>query len=282
MPPSMTRHTMPCLGPHGFHRLAYAAWHGPAEGPVALCVHGLTRNGRDFDALAERLARRGSVLVPDMAGRGDSEWLADPADYGYPLYLADTAALIARSGAAEVDFVGTSMGGIIGMMLAAQPGSPIRRLVVNDVGPLVPKAALERIAGYVGADPLFPDLAALERYCRLTYAEFGRLSDAEWRRFAEVSARPQAEGGYGLAYDPAIGRAFQGPLEDVSFWPVYDRIRCPVLVIRGGRSTLLTEETARAMAERGPRAACFTVPDAGHAPALLAPDQIAAIERFLA
>ncbi|HVJ54795.1 MAG TPA: alpha/beta hydrolase [Aliidongia sp.] len=274
-----TPHKLLCLGPHGFYRLAYRRWEG--QGRPVICVHGLSRNGRDFDALAARLAARGPVIVPDMPGRGGSDWLPNKEDYGYPLYLGAVAALIGSIGAAEVDFLGTSMGGLIGMMLAAQPLSPIRRLVINDVGPFLPKPALERIGSYVGQDPDFADIDELEAYMRRVAASFGTLSDGQWREMAEHSKRELPSGRLALHYDPAIGLPFQGSLTDVDLWPVYDRITCPTLVIRGGRSDLLLAETAAEMTRRGPKARLFEVPDAGHAPALLAEDQIEAVANFL-
>ncbi|GGF51309.1 alpha/beta hydrolase [Aliidongia dinghuensis] len=288
LPPSMQPQRLSCLGPHGFHRIAYSYWPGPSEanpaagvGRPTLCVHGLTRNGRDFDALGERLSRRGPVAAPDMPGRGRSAWLADAADYSYPVYLGTVASLIARLGAEEIDYVGTSMGGIIGMMLACQPGSPIRRLVLNDVGPFIPVAALERIAGYVGLDPEFADLDQLERHLRAVHSAFGPLSNAEWRHMAETSHRVRADGSLGLGYDPAIAQAFTAaPLTDVDLWPFYDRIQCPTLVIRGAQSDLLTAETAEEMTRRGPKAELYEVADAGHAPALMDEAQIARIESF--
>ena len=183
---SMIARSLRCLGPHGFHRLAYWEWPGPKGARTVLCVHGLTRNGRDFDALAEALSATCRVVCPDVVGRGKSEWLSDPADYGYSTYLADMAALIARLDVEAIDWVGTSMGGLIGMMLAAQPGAPIRRLVINDVGPLIAKEGLERIASYVGRDPSFRDLAELEAALRVVAASFGPLSDAQWRHLADA------------------------------------------------------------------------------------------------
>ena len=162
--------------------MAYREWGAPEAGRVVVCVHGLTRNGRDFDALAAALAGAGCrVVCPDVVGRGDSDWLGDPAGYGFPRYLADMTVLLARLEAEAVDWVGTSMGGLIGMMLAAQPGAPIRRLVINDVGPFIPLAALERIGGYVGRAPVFADLGAAEAYLRDVYAAMGALSDLQWR-----------------------------------------------------------------------------------------------------
>ncbi len=267
----MRRASVSSLSAAGFHRTAYGEW-GPARAarPV-VCVHGLTRNGRDFDALAARLAEAGRrVACPDMVGRGASDRLAQPTGYGYPQYLADMTVLLARLDCAEVDWVGTSMGGLMGMMMAAQPGSPIRRLVINDVGPFIPRAAMERLAAYVGADPHFPDLAAAEAYCRKVHAPFGELSDAQWRYLTETSVRPDEDGGYRLGYDPAIGETFKpGEMDDVDLWPLWDRIACPTLVLRGAESDLLLAETAQEMALRGPKAEVIQVPGCGHAPALL-------------
>jgi len=270
------------LGPHGFHRVHYTEW-GAADNPhVVVCVHGLTRNARDFDFLAQRLSERCRVICPDIAGRGFSERLTHPEDYGYPLYLADMAALIARTGADRVDWVGTSMGGLIGMLLAVQPGSPLRRLVMNDVGPLVPKAALERLAGYVGQDPRFDTLEAVERYLREIFAPFGPLTDEQWQHLAQYGALRLDNGRYALAYDPAIGNAFKGPLQDVNLWPVWKALRLPVLVMRGAESDLLLAETAKEMVESAPSGSKLVeFAGIGHAPALMADDQIAAVEDFL-
>lgn len=279
---SMTLRRLACLGPHGFHRLAYWEWPGPAGAPTLICVHGLTRNGRDFDSLAQSLSRSHRVVCPDIAGRGQSEWLPHPEDYAYPLYLSDMAALIARLDVEEVDWVGTSMGGIIGMFLASQSGTPIRRLVINDVGPLIAREGLARIATYVGRDPSFPDLDALEATLRRIAAAFGPLTDPQWRHLAEISARRNPDGSLGFAYDPRIGDAFRGPaLDDVDLWAVWDAIRCPTLVIRGAQTDLLRAEDAQAMTRRGPKARLVELPGIGHAPALMAEDQIAAIRDFL-
>src|SRR5579875_3635734 len=173
----MTERHITCLAPHGLHRMAYVEWPGPPSARTVVCVHGLTRNGRDFDRLAAALSDDYRVICPDMPGRGRSDWLSAAADYSYPLYLADVVTLLARLNVEAVDWVGTSMGGIIGMLLAALPGAPVRKLVINDIGPLVAKEGLERIAGYVGQDPSFPDVAALEASLRRVSAPFGPLSD---------------------------------------------------------------------------------------------------------
>lgn len=269
------------LGPHGFHRTVYYEWGDPANPRVLVCVHGLTRNGRDFDFLAQALADEYRVICPDVVGRGKSQWLGHKLDYGYPLYLSDMTALIARSGADQVDWVGTSMGGLIGMMLAAQPGTPIRKLVINDVGPLVPKAALDRIATYVGKSGRFTDVRAIELGLRVVLAPFGPLTDAQWAHLATHSATRNADGSYSLAYDPAIALAFQGVQQDVVLWPMWDAVQCPTLVLRGSQSDLLLHETAVEMTTRGPRAQLREIEGVGHAPALMSDAQIAIVRDFL-
>jgi pimeloyl-ACP methyl ester carboxylesterase len=277
-----TSRRLACLGPHGFHRIAYTQWGDPDNAHVVICVHGLTRNSRDFDALAQRLCAHARVLCPDVAGRGASDWLSHPEDYGYPLYLADMAALIARSGAAQVDWVGTSMGGLIGMLMAAQPGNPIRRLVVNDVGPFIPKAALERIATYVGAEVRFDSPQALEAYLRRVHAPFGPLTDAQWAHLAAHGSRTLPGGGLGLAYDPGIANAFRTAITDVDLWPVWRAIAAPVLITRGARSDLLLADTARAMIDAAPQGSRLVEFEGiGHAPTFMAEDQLAAVEAFL-
>jgi pimeloyl-ACP methyl ester carboxylesterase len=269
------------LSPAGFHRAIYWEWARDPALPVVVAVHGLTRNGRDFDALAGALADRRRVVCPDIVGRGKSDWLPAGALYSYPQYLADCAALLARLSVAQVDWVGTSMGGLIGMMLAAQPLTPIRRLVLNDVGPLVPKTALERIGSYVGGDPHFKSHRDLEFYLRRTYAAFGPLTGLDWAHLARHSVRSLPDGGYGLAYDPKIGEAFKGPIADVDLWPLWDRIDCPVLILRGGQSDLLSSEVAADMVRRKPGTSLIEFPECGHAPALMAPHQIAAVRDWL-
>jgi pimeloyl-ACP methyl ester carboxylesterase len=273
---------LPFLAPTGFVRLAWAEW-GPERGRTVVCAHGLTRNARDFDPLARELARRGwRVAAVDFPGRGRSGRLARAEDYGYPVYLAALAALVARLDAEPVAWVGTSMGGLAGMMLAAQPGTPVARLVVNDIGPFIPRASLERIAGYVGDLPRFADLAAAEAWQRRVAAPFGRLDDATWRAWAETMTVPDGAGGRVAHYDPAIALAFTGkPPEDVDVWPVWERVACPTLVLRGAESDLLLAGTAAEMTRRGPRARLAEIAGCGHAPALVDPAQLALVADFL-
>lgn len=271
-----------CIGPHGLHRMAYTEWGDPANPHVVVCVHGLTRNGRDFDFLAQALAEEFRVVCPDVVGRGRSDWLGVKADYGFPLYVADMITLIARLNVDTVQWVGTSMGGIIGMLIASQPHTPIGRLVLNDVGPVITAASLRRIGQYVGTAPKFASMAEAEAYIRTVSEPFGKLTDAQWHHLTVHSVRP-VEGGFAMIYDPAIGDAFRlNPLVmDVDLWQMYDAISCPTLAIRGAQSDLLEPAVHRAMAERGPRARIVEIEGVGHAPMLMDQNQIGLVRDFL-
>jgi len=249
---------------------------------VLVCVHGLTRNGRDFDTLAAALAVEYRVVCPDVVGRGASDWLSDKQGYGYPQYLSDMLALVTHLNADSVHWVGTSMGGLIGMLLAVQPGSPITRMVMNDVGPLIPKAALARIASYVGDDPQFASMQELDDYLRVIYAPFGPFTDEQWQGLVRSSARRLDNAGIGLAYDPGIAVPLRAmPEQDVDLWSTWDKVQCPVLVIRGEQSDLLLADTAEQMTVTGPRAELSVLAGMGHAPTLMSEDQIALIARWL-
>ncbi len=277
---SMRRGTVLGLSPAGFHRMAYVAWGRRSALPPVICVHGLTRNGRDFDRLAQALSAQRLVVCPDVVGRGRSDWLANPAGYAYAQYCADMNALIAHLGAEEVDWIGTSMGGLIGMTLAAQPRSPIRRLVLNDIGPVIPRQALERLAGYVGKDPVFDDLAGVETYLRQVHAPFGTLDDAAWSQMARHGHRRLPDGRWALGYDPTIARGLEASLtKDVDLTGVWNSVRCPTLVLRGRQSDLLLPETARTM---GTKADVVEIPGTGHAPSLMVPAQIEIVHGWLA
>jgi pimeloyl-ACP methyl ester carboxylesterase len=277
-----TRH-FASLSPHGFHRVVYYEWGEPANDRVVVCVHGLARNGRDFDALGAALAPTHRVLAVDMPGRGCSDWLTDPHDYALPTYLTTLTALIARSGAERVDWVGTSMGGLLGMALAAQPKTPIARLVVNDVGPLIEPAALERIGDYVGKDPTFATYAEIEQYIRTVSAPFGNLTDAQWRHLTTTNVRQRPDGRWGLAYDPGIAVPFKAAAGQApgDLWGVWEAIRCPTLVLRGADSDLLSAATAAQMTARARDATLLEFRGVGHAPMLLDAEQIEPVTRFL-
>jgi len=271
-----------CLNPFGFHGMHYTEWGDRSADRTAVCVHGLTRNARDFDPLAAALSTRSRVACPDVAGRGESDWLPVASAYSYPQYCADMTVLIGRLGAELVDWVGTSMGGLIGMTMAAHPNTPIRRLVLNDVGPFIAKAALQRIATYVGQRPRFASLQALETYLRQVYAPFGKLTDEDWRSIAQYSQRPLPDGEIALHHDPKIAENAQaGADKDVDLWALWDKIACPVLVIRGAQSDLLSKETAEDMTRRGPGARLVEIEGAGHAPALRSAREIELIREFL-
>ncbi|MCK0511536.1 alpha/beta fold hydrolase [Aromatoleum buckelii] len=271
-----------CIGPHGLHRMAYTEWGDPANRKVLVCAHGLTRNGRDFDFLAQALADDYRVVCPDVVGRGRSDWLGVKTDYGFPLYVADMITLLARVDADTVHWVGTSMGGIIGMLIASQPHTPISRLVLNDVGPVITAVSLRRIGEYVGKAPKFPSMAAAEAWIRGVSAPFGPLTDAQWRHLTEYSVRP-VDGGFAMVYDPGIGDVFRHtPITvDVDLWDVYKAIRCPTLVIRGAESDLLEAETVARMAQSGPGAQIVEFPGVGHAPVLMDASQIRIVSDFL-
>jgi pimeloyl-ACP methyl ester carboxylesterase len=306
----MDEHSLASLGPNGFHRIAYTEW-GDRDNPrIVICMHGLTRNRHDFDYLAAHLAGKFRVVAMDVVGRGDSEWLAEKNDYRFSQYVTDAAALIARVTApgksnwadrmrgrvlaepGQVDWIGTSMGGLIGMMLAAKRNTPIRRLVLNDVGPLVPWSGLVQLKGQASRQRSFETLEKVEAFLREACAGFGKLSDDQWRHMAQHGSREQADGKFVLSYDPDIMRGFGGAraldvtlgerlFEGVDLWPVWDKISCPTLVLRGAESDVLTERTVRELKGRGPPARVIEFPGVGHAPALMDAAQIDPIRHFL-
>lgn len=304
------------LSAGGFHRIAYLDWGNPASDHVVVCVHGLARNSRDFDYLARELASDCRVVCVDVVGRGDSEWLAEKGDYSFSTYLADAAALIARisapvapvgfgtvrtfrsrrSAAAapkRIDWIGTSMGGLIGMLLAAKRGSPIRRLVLNDVGPFISWGSLYRLKGYVTGVVSFRSLAEVEAHLREVLIQFGPLTDEQWRHLAEHSVFDAGEGRLQLRYDPGIGDSMRGARADPEFpmgpnflsgidlWSTWAEIQCPTLVLRGAESDVLSRETLVRMKASRPGVEALELPGIGHAPALMSYDQIAAVEEFL-
>ena len=280
----LRRRSVLCASPKGLHRMAYVEWGDPRNRDMLVCVHGLTRSGRDFDELARALCGHFRVVCPDLAGRGDSDKLADPLLYGVPQYLADMVTLIARLDCEALHWVGTSLGGLVGMALAAQPGSPIKKLVLNDAGPVVSRASLQRIAAYVGVVPRFPTLEKAEEYVRTISAPFGEHSDAEWRTLTEHWVRQLPDGSWRPHYDPRMALAFRAGMPeegDLELWPLYDAIRCPTLVLRGAQSDLLSRDTTGGMARRGPKAKVVEIAGVGHAPTLMHADQIAIVRDFL-
>ena len=282
----MTPHLRTHLGLSfwGFHHLAYWEW-GPEQAEsTVVCVHGLTRQARDFDVLARALVRTGRrVVCPDLVGRGMSDWLGDGEGYTLVQYCADMNALIARLDVDQVDWVGNSLGGLTGMILAGQSSTPIRRLVINDIGPFIPGAAVRRIGRYLnGPPPRFPDLAAAEVHFREILAPYGTLSDQEWHHLTEHSIRRHAEGGYILRCDPAIGEAYRPwRVGNVTMWDQWERVRCPTLLLRGEESDMLLASTAEEMTRRGPKAHLLEFPGVGHVPTLMTLEQITPVIEFL-
>ncbi|HEV7268153.1 MAG TPA: alpha/beta hydrolase [Falsiroseomonas sp.] len=274
------QHRLRYLLAGGFHQLAWTEW-GPEDGAPVVCVHGLTRTGRDFDALAEALAQRGRrVLCPDLPGRGASGWLPVPALYTPPCYVLALAHLLARLDG-PMDWVGTSLGGICGMMVAAGTDTPLRRLVLNDIGARVPAEAIARIGTYLKLPAAFADMAALEAHLRRIHAPFGPLTDAQWRHLAETGMRRLPDGRIALHYDPAIAIPFaEGENGTVELGPVWQRVAAPVLLLRGAESDVLPAEVAAEMAAR-PGVELVEWQGIGHAPALMDPAQIGRVTAFL-
>ena len=277
------RRSVQCASPAGLHRIAYLEWGDARNRDVLVCVHGLTRSARDFDELARALCGRFRVVCPDLAGRGDSDRLADPKLYAVPQYLADMVTLIARLDTDAVNWVGTSLGGLVGMALAAQAGTPVKRLVLNDVGARIARVALQRIGSYVGKAPAFSSIDEADRYVRSVSAPFGPHSDAQWRFLAETWLRRQADGTWRAHYDPRIAAAYAADTsdKDLELWPIYDAVRCPTLLLRGEQSDLLSRDTAMEMTRRGPKAKLVEIRGVGHAPTLLHAEQIAVVRDFL-
>lgn len=278
--------TVQCLSPAGLHNMAYKEWGDPKNPAVLLCVHGVTRVSDDFDALAAVMSDRYRVICPDVVGRGRSSWLTNPQAYQLPQYVSDMVTLIARLDVTQVDWFGTSMGGLIGMGVAALKDNPIRKMMLNDIGPTINFAALMRIAEYMGKEVRFPTFEAGIDYIRTIAAPFGPHSDEQWNKLAGDVLRQQKDAQWSRHYDPAIAQAFSTFTEEnaaqseAALWAIYDAIQCPVLLVRGSESDLLSRETADLMTQRGPRAALTELAGIGHAPTFMQPEQIALARDF--
>lgn len=288
-----------CPHPEGQHRMAYWSWGDPLAANVVVCVHGLTRQGRDFDRLARALVERSTeplrVVCPDVAGRGQSDWLPAGALYQVPQYASDMLALLGQLHTAapisQLDWVGTSMGGLIGMVVSGQPGLPlpaaVRRLVLNDVGPAISWAAVQKMQQYAGRYGRYADLAEAAAAMRALSVGFGPVPDDVWLDMSSHMVRDLPEGGVTLHYDPAIGEPVRALTAEAAqagealLWSVYDQIQAQVLLIRGQDSDLLLPSTALAMTGRGPRARLVEWAGIGHAPTLTAPEQIEVLADFL-
>jgi len=275
-----------CLAGHGLHRMAYWEWGDPANPRVLVCAHGLARQGRDFDTLAQALCHDYRVVCPDVVGRGQSDRLVDPMGYQIPSYVADMVTLLARLNAGTLHWVGTSMGGLIGLGLAALRDSPIRRLVLNDVGPTIQADALQRIGAYLGRPMRWASVDEAADYLLSISSGFGAHTREQWLALTRPMLRPDGDG-FVLHYDPAIGVPFRAVTPALAqagealLWQAYDAIACPTLLLRGADSDLLSRDTAQAMTQRGPKARLHEFAAVGHAPTLVQPEQVAVVREFL-
>jgi pimeloyl-ACP methyl ester carboxylesterase len=283
------QHTVQCASPAGLHHMAYVEWGDPANPRVLVCVHGLSRVGRDFDRLARALAHEYRVVCPDVVGRGASGWLANPMLYGIAQYVSDMVTLIARLNVPQVDWFGTSMGGLIGMSLAGLADSPIKRhgkMIVNDVGPAIEAAALQRIGSYIGIARTFGSVDEAVAAIKLTSASFGLKTEAHWRELAELVIRKNDDGTYRLHYDMRIGDAFRAATPEAAaageklLWNLWANIKADVLVVRGEQSDLLSRATLQHMLDSNPLAKSVEIAGVGHAPMFWDEDQIKIAKDF--
>jgi pimeloyl-ACP methyl ester carboxylesterase len=284
-------HSVQCSSPAGLHRVAYKEWGDPRNPKVLVCVHGVTRVGDDFDHLARALCDEYRVVCPDVVGRGRSGRLRDPAYYTVPQYVNDMVTLIARVTAPgemeTVHWFGTSMGGLIGMVLAALEDSPISKLVLNDIGPVLDRAAMARIGEYIGQDVRFPSFEAGAAYVKAVSASFGPHSDDEWTKLAGDVLRKSDDGQWVRHYDLGLAQPFRATTperaqqDESALWAAYDAIRCPTLLVRGEHSDLLSRDTAQQMAARGPLPRLVEIAGVGHAPTFVHERQIAVAREFL-
>jgi pimeloyl-ACP methyl ester carboxylesterase len=291
-----TLHFVNCPDAQGSHRMAYWQWGNPQAGHVVLCVHGLSRQGRDFDVLAQALVAQSpqiKVVCPDVVGRGQSDYLSDPAGYQIPSYAADMLILLAELKPQTLDWVGTSMGGLIGLVISGQPelplSAPVRRLVLNDVGPVIEWQALQRIGEYLGRPLTFASLSAASDFLLLISPSFGPHTPEAWLALSRPMIKPIQDGSgqFALHYDPAIALPFRGITPEAALqgeallWHCYDAITAETLLTRGAQSDLLSSETAHAMTQRGPKARLVEFAGVGHAPTFVALEQVQAVASFL-
>lgn len=270
----------PDINGQSFHKVTYLEWGTKNPNKAVICVHGLARNAHDFDFLAQDLAEKGFwIICPDMVGRGQSDWLKNAEFYTYPQYISDIMTLIASLGISRLIWVGTSMGGLIGMMIASTFPQIISKMAINDIGPFIPKESLMRIGGYLGKVGSFANFAEAESYLRLVMEPFGIKKEEHWQHIFKYSLVKNDNGSYKLAYDPRIASAFwnnrgtQRNMQDIDLWEMWNLVKCPVLILRGEKSDLFLHDTARKMASKvGTKLVEF--PDVGHAPMLIEKDQI--------
>lgn len=281
------RKSVQCLSPAGLHRMAYKEWGDPNNQNVLICVHGVTRVSDDFDVLALALCDKYRIICPDVVGRGQSDWLPNPQIYQIPQYVSDMVTLLARIDVETVDWLGTSMGGLIGMGLASMPKNPIRKLILNDVGPALNFDAIVRIGEFIGQDVRFNTFDEAAAYIREVSISFGPHSEAQWHKLASDVLKQNKDGKWIRHYDlglsipvkaitPELATAGQAML-----WASYDAVKCQTLLVRGSESDLLTIEAAQEMTKRGPCATLVEIAGVGHAPTFVQPEQIEIAKKFL-
>ncbi|QLE98625.1 alpha/beta fold hydrolase [Neptunomonas phycophila] len=268
------------LSTAGYHKMAYREWGHLDNERVLVCVHGLARNGRDFDDIAKALSRHYRVICPDIVGRGESDWLKDPTGYTFAQYLSDIMSLLARLNVKEVDWLGTSMGGLLGIMLAAYPNSPIKRLILNDVGPFVSKEALKRIGEYLKPS-WYESVADAKAAMQANYPALRYIREEQWQHLVRYGYRLDSKG-WTQHYDPAIGdMARANSSEDVDLWPFWQGIQCPQLLIWGEASDVLRRDTVEQMQQLNPALSLYALPDIEHVPSLMEEEHIETITTWL-
>ncbi|MFZ6680330.1 alpha/beta fold hydrolase [Undibacterium sp. Tian12W] len=281
------RKSVQCISPTGLHAMSYKEWGDPLNPRVLVCVHGVTRVAEDFDSLAVALCDEYRVVCPDVVGRGYSGRLRNPMHYQIPQYVSDMVSLLARLDAQTVHWFGTSMGGLIGMSLASLPDSPIKKLILNDVGPVLNPDALVRIGDYIGQDVRFDSFEEAQAYIKAISISFGPHSEAQWEKLARDVLRQNEQGQWVRHYDLGLAQPIKASTPELAaiaqtmLWAAYDAISCPTLLVRGAKSDLLTAESAQAMTQRGPRARLVEFAGVGHAPTFVQPEQIAVAVDFL-
>jgi cobalt-zinc-cadmium efflux system protein len=274
-----------CVNGDSTHRMAYHAWGNPRNPRVLLCVHGLTRRGSDFKTLAEAMCQDYYVVCPDVVGRGDSDRLSNPMQYAVPQYVADIAQLVKTLGVSQVDWLGTSMGGLIGMVYAAMPNSPIRRMLINDVGPTIEPEAIKRLASYVGQPFSFTSRADALNRLNTICATFGEHTPDEWETY-NGPMLIERNGLWIMHYDPDISVPFaavnpiMAKAGEVAMWHAFKQIHIPMLIVRGAQSDLLSAATVTKMCTVNPYARSIEIPNVGHAPAFVKKEQIALAKEF--
>jgi len=273
-----------CQNPQGYHRMAYREW-GDRNDKVLICVHGLSGNSADFQDLAIALQDHYRIICPDIVGRGESDWLADPLNYGLPLYVSDVLTLIQQLKLNPVDFLGTSMGGLIGMFLAAKAPGVISRLIINDIGPCLPAEGLKRVVKENTEKPDLQTWEQVQQYIRKRYAPSGKTSDREWEDLAKNTVKLTPENTYRLHYDPNIvANLAQVPpdkLKTLEFWQEWSSVNCPVLLLHGEHSDMLVPEIIEQMQATHPETTVQEFANCGHSPSLTSAEQIQAIVNWL-